>query len=1358
MHNRNNISAPVTMTVVSLPGTVGSSISGAVAGTGHASQASSKSAHELNSAHADSLLKALNVLVDESGNAHEEKSPGLNLFPDALQDILEMVRSGVDSTAAGLLLAPTMTISHLAQLPLDVKVSFQALSKSIAETRPFFQTRQASILDIDKELQENQTFLSANCKALCNNICDITEHLKQEVDKNYDQKLSAAKSHAHLVKSFASLSMLTSLGAAGVVSLMFDVIGSSFREVSGLTEFSKQESSHPQEKNIYQAFSACCQSFSKSQDCRESLMALRHLEAAILDFKPASDMGENHSLTGPSLSVFTRMLTAEPFVKTLSSFNTSALALTEAHVALTHERDRFYEDTRRSATLASCLNQCLGGDNHSQNVTQFCRAFDEAIGHIDGDLHNIENNQSIAGSAKSTVRSSAAVVMVPSLITGLTGMISREFSGSVDFTKHDRGSKQESKVVSQSRPEMTGADLDQLMSRICALQERIQRCGELGVSAPVVLGVSQAATTGPLISSLNVLAGMYSALREFKTMSQSPSQATELNEAERLKAVQYAQSVVNSNQKSAGSTGAGSTSENLSLHRQIESVMQKLVLIHRSKMNFLKPDMQRNDLDSAGKSSIAFTQGNSTGFLLGSLGVLALISLQSGIGTEALFAVSQFVTQAKRVSEGVDRTELDNGSKSNMSFASNATRLSEDSIKDSTLSQTVSKTTYLMLESTFSRSLTVSLCQSGALKEMLRRLVRQEQEKLVHAPGFLDCAVVSDAIKPLLRNNILQVLDEAEANHNPIPGLNRDMASSLASMSNASIATALCEHSIFVTPILKSIVAMKRASVIPENMKNEGVSANSELSRVISTSLNQVQGFTANFMEEVLEINNPMKNSSLAESSDSLQAGSMSVTSAVSLFCEELFEICISRSLTLLDKEKVALTSKETREHSQQQQQLSSKAMIEDSALDEKSRVSHVITALRLTLSHLGASLGEFATQMHTRPDVLKDNLQIHSSQASFIKSMSSGFSSCSQAMLAISAVLSQLPVSTVGSVESLREVIHSIDQHLILKPMHSSERSTRDCGSDSTLLTGVGTDCVSSLLCTVTKLLLRASVFGLDTTLSVAKILEILSLHPHPGDALSLELQEMSQPNGFSHNVTEVKQNLLVSTTMGAASVCATSKTGDSMSTENALRTLQAAVDQQIEKVALLEDHEENSKLGLKAFFEMIIRILAHDKSDDVNDYKDIVQRFDRGGIALSSYHSDYGSIVRISSDKIKNHLIIDDKFLSCDGAATLIDTFINKAYNKEHKPAESLLDKLKLEFNNINNLSEKSRNCWEYIVNEVMDRLMLESTRSSIFKPGESRLNKQKWKDRKNNLIRNINVEELEPAEISLGNNNNT
>ena len=1343
------------MTTSIVPGVIGSAFTGAVQGTRKASDASSKALDKTELSKRDSLLNFLNKLCDEMNLPGNEKIPIMDLMPDALQGMLGFTHNGVATSALHLSLAPVTIASHLSQLPMDTLASADGLVHSIKEYGLFSRTQQASTLNADQELANKRSEFSANCRALWNELSNISMQLREVIGKHQDNQGKSGKSHARVAESSAYAAASGFLGTAGLGSLAVDGIGSLFREISGLVEFSRRETFVPGENNIYQAFSACCDSFS-SGNSNDTLHALRRLEQAILNFREAEKMSEDHSLTGPSSSVFLRMILSEPFVKSLLAVNYSALAMTAAHRVMSDGQAQCSQNMQESAIKASFIKDFSGGDalNHSANVTVFCEQFDNAIGQIDNQLKEIEHNKPIAFSAASTVRSNSALVIAASLVTGFFGMISREFSGSIDFSMNDVGTQHEINNVMQTRWEMTGADLDALMSRVCALHERLERCNELGFSAPVALGITEAITFGSLTAALNVVAGMYSALRELHTLSQSPSIPLQLDDAERQRAAASAESVIGFNRETANTMGTAPVSHNLSLHQHIESVMQKVVLTHRSYRNFMMPGMERNDIDSAGKSTIAFSQGNSTGFLFGSLGVLALVALQSGIGTEALFGAFRFSLEAKRLSDGVDRIDSENGSKTNFSFACNATRLTEHSMPDSSLTQTASRATYLISESVMSRSLIVSLCHSGALKEMLRRLIQEADDRIKHAPGFLDSAVTSDDLLPRLHGAILQVLDEAEINRNPIPGLNQDMASGLDKMSKASIASALTAHGLSIAPILQSIVVAKKASVINEQIQNEAVSHDSELSRIISTSLNMIQAFTNNFIVETKNLDAPFKNSTLAESTDAASSASMVVACAISLLCEELFELCISRSLTLLDREKVAQTSEQSSDLSQRHSAASREAVAADSGSGQEYSVTHIISALRLTLSHLGVSLAHFASDMRAS-DVLQDNLEIHTSQRSFIENMVVSLGKCSAAFLSIAGALSSMPVSSVGSVDALRELIHSMDHTLVLRPVHSSENSTMESHSGSSLLTATATDCVSSILSTATKLLLQASILGLDTTLSIAKILEILCLHPRPEQALSLEWQALSQPNGASLNTNQLLQSMLVAGSLGSIGFSDATNTGSSNSTEQSMRGIQAAIDNRIDQVALLEDEEEGNALGLLSFYEHLIRIMAEDparlRASGTNDeykkndeYKNLALRFNRGGIALSDYHSEHKGLNNkrghVSSGKKGNPLIRDGHFQGCNDAADLLSTFIEKAVHS-YATDSCYLSKLKQALKG-SKLSGKSVQCWEFIVNGVIDRIELVYRRQSIFNSKSNMAGRAALNERKHDLLHNWTI----------------
>ncbi|MDP1604242.1 MAG: hypothetical protein Q8M03_13365 [Legionella sp.] len=1356
---QDNLSAPVTMSIISVPSMLSATATGAFIGAEQAFGASSNAMEELNSAKADSLLKAIEILAKGIKEVPDDEVPGLN---NKLKEPLASTVQGAALSTGNLLLAPLITASHLAQLPTDVQIALEGILNSVEnDYREFSQTKNASTFNNE----QGPEVFGAHCNKLCDQLKAISRKLNKNIEDKLAGKKSAAKFHAGLAKKSARTATAPSLTGASAVATMADTIGTLFREISAVVDFSKQEYLHPQEKNIYKAFNECCAAFSEGKGSLESFLALRKLNEAIGDFAPAKEMFKKHSVSGPALSVFTRLLTAEPFVRTLIALNGSVLGVKIAAEEILRPKDEeFTQNVQESAPRASLIKGYSDAEEvtHSGNVTAFCVLFDDALKDIDNNLPEKFDHVEIVSSAKAAVVTNAALVIAPSLITGLAGMISREFSGSVDFTQNDKGSKDEREKVLQSRQELTGEDLDNLLKRVFALKLRLERSEELGVSAPVVLGVGEAITSGSMIASLNVLAGMYSALRELRTLAKSPSNPLILDEEEKLKAAQYVESVLNANQNTAQKMGSeDNVSENLSLHPHLASVMDKVVLTHRSRQDFIHVADKRQDINATGKASIAFSEGNSTGFLVGAAGVLTLAALQGGIATQASAIALQNSTANPRISDGVDRTQFDSSKiKLNISFMSNATRLIEESQKNRSLIQSGLGATAGLAESTFSRSLLVALCHSGALKEMLKRLVKQEEKKPINAPGYLDSAIISDALIPQLHDNILNVFKEAELNNDPIPHLNEDMAVSLETVSHAAIASALSTHSALISPFLKSIVVAKNAQIIPEDMKNEAV-LNSELSRVISTALNNIQAFTKNLKPEMEAIENPIKNNSLIHKSDNFQKESMVLASAASLFCEELFEICLSRSLTLLDKAKIAKTAGESREKAEVAAEFSCNGVVNDSG----NNLGHAISALRLTLSHLGIALGEFALGMDLPPDLLQDNLKLHSSQHQLMKSMVSVFSLCSKGMLSLAGILSALPLSSAESVNTLRDIIHSMDKELIIRPVDSSEALTNDSNSQSTLLTGIGTDSLISILLSATKLLFQASIMGLDTSLSIAKILEILCINPRPDEALSLETQAMSQPNGFTANLNEQIQRLLIQGSIGSASVCAATQTGKSSWTKEVLDALQAGVDKHIEQIALLADDEEGEKLGLLEFYELLIRTLVPTNCKE-EDYEDLTMRLHRGGINLSSFHSapkepkdekepgdkkkkDHGGIFsKNRQNSHKNPLIVKNSFLGGDNAAALLEIFINKAVREEQYSSRfKLLDTMKLAMMG-KQLSAKSIVRWEYIVNQVAHRLQSHLSYKSFFnlKPVQ-----ESWEDRKNKLLNNWTYQNLDSGSSS-------
>jgi hypothetical protein len=1324
MHRNNNTSAPFSHTLSAITAAPGSIASGIILGTNRANQASSNAfaASSDKSLQRDSLLVALNILFAEQQDLAAEEIPGLNLFP-ALKNALAFSANTIASGVGGLSIGATSGLSHIAQLPLDMTAAIIGILYSVEDSKAFTQPY-ASTLRVNQELAEHRTGFSAHCQVLSKKLGDVLKNIDKEIHKQIgNESGSAGHSHSVLAGTSAAIPVTATVALAGVLSLGLDSIGSVLRDSTGLSHFLKVESAATEnEKNIYHAVNACITVFKDSKDSQQSLLALQNLEKALSNFEQASQMSAAHSVTLPIHSVFIRMITSGSLLGALRTVNSSAIALQVAHAASKQEQDKISLLTQQSASQASSLKGISnGGVNHSLNMTALCTSFEDIIKNIDVNLNNIQEEKArsaMALTAKSTARLGSTITMIPLLITDFAGLISRELSGAIDFTKNDKGTGNESKLVLATRKDQTGLDLDNLMAQVSKLADRLARCQELGVSAPVTLGASHIVTCGVLIGTLNSMMGMCFAFSELRTVCEKKSDLTQLDAEEIQKAQDNKASVIASNQKSAATLGTQSASQQLSLHEHLQSVMEKIVLCHRSNLDFLQPGMERNDLNSTAKSTIAFSQGNSTGFLSGALGVSALFSLQSGISAEVLWrALSLGCAEANRLSHGVDQTKISNRMFSNLSFLSNATRLSAEKVQESSLLETISHTTHQAAEVTFSRSLTVALCHSGLLRQALYELTAAEKDQLERLPHFAESSLISAAIMDKLGDAILKVLNDVQNNERIIPGLNRDMASQLASSSKGRILSGLSTHSVLITPILQSIAATKLASQINPVHKNEALSG-SIVSQTVTMGLNMVQAFTQNCIkvsqkdsEDFAEARHRQNNSSLRShlSSNQIEVGTMIATCGLSLLCDELIEVSISRSLTLLQKEDLKNITKQSSLESRLQGARSSAIIAIDSDLGKRESVTHSISALRLILTRLGQSLADYGKELDKRSKVahynyLQDDLNIHTTQQALLASLGSSLSKCSASMLQVAGVLSMLPIVSGGSIDQIRQVMQAFDHELQFRRVHTSANSTQRCTSDESLSIGVSTDFTVEILVNLAKMLLRASLFGLNSFLSITKVLEISTLHQHPEQALSLEVEELSQPNGVTKNVANQMQRSIVGSSVLAAISSMETKTHSNIfrCTDDSIHSIQAAINKEIDSLAMLADEEEDRLVGLMLFCKILIQVLAKhtNRNGHQNNYNDLVARFNRGGIALAGFHS--------ASTGITNPLIHDDLFMGCDDLAALLNTFIFKAAADElgsrNEGEHSLLGKFREELLICNkNLSEKASSTWEYLVKKI-------------------------------------------------------
>lgn len=1369
MPQNDNISAPFsqsTSATTVLPVTVGSA---STQGGLQASRAALNSLPILNqkASERDSLLAVLDAISQNQDAMQINDIPGLDLFPELKNEIaysFNAIASGVSKAS----ILPITAATHASQLPLDLTAAIYGIVNSVNEPYKFSKP-DASTLEVKKEIENNHSGFFAHCHALSHELQGVLSKLNQEIDKSIG-KGDFAGSHNVIANTSTALPASATLTSSAMLSAGLDIIGSVLRDSTALHHFTNQESISQEEKNIYRAFSACINAFQECKNSVESLNELKKLENALSDFDQARAMSKAHSAISPSVSVLVRSLLSAPFVSALRMVNSASIALQAASEQLTNEREKFFKSASASSSKASFTREYPGGGiNHSQNLTDLYQHFDFIIGNINKGLEDIaaaNDQKSLAATKASSISITTALTMVPVLITDFVGIVSREFSGIIDFTQRDKGTGNEVEQITATRKDKTGADLDALLARASQLQERLERCEQLGVAAPVILGSSHEITCGGLAATLNSIAGMCFALSELHTLSAEPSAPTALDADEMKKAQESNDRVIASNKRSAIASGTQSITENVSLQRRIQSVMEKIVLIHRSKLNFLQPGLEREDINSSAKSTINISQGNSAGFLSGALGTLALVALESGIGTEALFqALSLGSVHINRLSDGVDNSRTGEVSQSNLSFLCNASRLSVEAMERNYGLQTFSATTNQMGEITFSRSLMVALCNSGALRQGLVLLSQQEKAHMPNRPHFSESALVSVAVLDKLAKNILIVLNNVEEGRRPISGLNDDMASQLGAISIASILTALSSHSILITPFLQSIAAAKVASDIDPRDKDEAVIESVLIAKTVSTGMNIIQAFTNNCIDELKRIAEAEMlpvgqfNDYLFTMQSHLRSNKTNAHTAVamcllSILCEEVLEMTVSRSLTLLDPDRMKETANQSVAEISAHANMSSGKVLDDSN-SENSHTDHVLSALRLTLSHLGNSLARMASELGEKlveQPLEQRNLRLHTSQISMMRGLSSIFSEASLGMVAISGVLSMLPLSSVGSVDAIRRIIHSLDHELRFRRIHSSAESTRGEDSETSLSTGVVTDSMVDMVLSITKMLLRASLFGTDISLSIAKVLEIACVNQRPSEAISLETKGLSQPNGAIKNLHSHTERTSVGSSVVSAIVLAETKMDMDLShaTNHSIDSLQGAVDNEIEQCSMLSD-DNDEKLDLKLFYEILIRVLVqHQKINYIvnDDYKHLVERFHQGGIALSRYHSKYDGIYGSKSgSRVENTLIQDGLFMGCDDASALLKTFIYKATKDEmdkYENKKTLLLEFKSALESCNKgMTDKTKTVWNYVIHKVADNLYLANQRSQLLNPRNSHQNLFN----RTHFIRTMTTENLQP-----------
>ncbi|MDR3443201.1 MAG: hypothetical protein P4L65_09300 [Legionella sp.] len=615
-------------------------------------------------------------------------------------------------------------------------------------------------------------------------------------------------------------------------------------------------------------------------------------------------------------------------------------------------------------------------------------------------------------------------------------------------------------------------------------------------------------------------------------------------------------------------------------------------------------------------------------------------------------------------SAGVDRIKSIH---SNLSSLSNIMRLCAENLGGSPAVKTAAQSSEIVS----SRSMSIMLSHVSELAAALRQLVSPQQENAQNPSTNSPVNSVNPKILAQSEAIIQAALDkiEQENGQHIIPGLNQDMASQINTATRAGLASLLSTHSIFSNPSILAAKGTKEAVKINEAQKNEALMATLP---GMTQALNAIQASTRNLMaemEKAMESGVSQNDGSLLATHRSVASNTATLfwaTSAILLLCDELVSVC--RSFTLIDQERLKAASQKASDVKTKDESAQAAEQISwDSHSEQNNSATHGLTALRLTLSHTGIALMKIAMALHhalePNMDTVQQNIAMHTLQKTILTSSAYASQYIAEGLLFSAGGASAAPVLLNGSAHGSHKQVHSTDAHLHPAQTHQSEESSKSCGNSSQV-TGFSTDMIAGTVTNVLKVLAQGGLIGLDTTLKLIKMLEIISLHRDSHIELRLETQDSSAPNGLSNN-TLIEPSVASSAGISAIfiNLLAALRTGDqcseTQSTLNAQDKLKDVVDTQIEDIAVLKDDEElrENKKGLKEFYKIIIRLLA--PNANAADCDSLVKRLDFGGISLSSYHSLFGAY--------SEHPAVDLRFAAAfandDDAQGVLRQFIDQA-----------------------------------------------------------------------------------------------
>ena len=1029
-----------------------------------------------------------------------QQRPGLDILKGwAGDDIIGSglaTQTGVARSLFCSISSPATLASHILQTLGDVGLTSQRVRDVISHSTD--KSDLSSILQSsrlgqleggdDVHLAKNNFFIS--CQQLSVTIGRSLEKLQEDVAPEAGME---ARFHKTLVDISAQTALVPSVSTLGALSSIFGLLGQLLgREPSA----SSQDISEFDEKEalIVKALSECSKSITDTEHPQQSLDKINNLIEALSHFNELSEHASARRALGLKSSFSLSFLASSQILCLLKIVSYSLLTVIHTQQALSDKEAKLSDRSKASLTDASSLRK-EGAEpepeknTHCLNVSELIEGFslvnqalvkatqekikdheakpalpaegggdqverkERHVGQESIALMAVSDQTVIGGSGLFSITQTNIIALLPSLITGLIGLLSRELALGTQFSKitlvqssqdsegelKDKDKKDldrkasvlRTRRVAQSDSEITGQQLDLLLCHLCNCAEAMEQVEKWGGSSPFLLESSFASLSGGLSAILSSVIGMTLA---FKFMSQHPETVRPKEDAPKegdLAPVEVkdnkdglsAEQIKKGNLSLSGivtRSGLAPKEEKMSAPSLFGSVVDSLA--HGKDISdplSCAGIPEHKALNTTARAIVAFllaptrsTAINTSAFLTSSLGVMACLGVESVFSIEALFlslsntiaAITDQLYQPQTISGGPEKVKFGEDSHTNPFFLCNllrtlAAKTGQDSGPVSSATVTAVEGSAAAFESTFSRSFLVLICQRKLLTEAIDEML--EEKDL--SDRTLEAA--KDKIFSHLAGIIKGKLDDLDR-HDELLRLNESMASELQSLSQGVILGLLTTHSSVILPFITAIQALKAGSENAKKHKDKHLSGSS-LSDFASQFSNTIRGFT---IESAQQLNAQAKETkfeggTLVLSHDSTKISSLQLlfySNTITLSLVELVEIAFSRSLALIDSQIISEMAKDSKEsvkvESSQNSEALSLELKQESHSGESRSVCDVPTVSRLFLTRCGEFLKQSAGQLAKEvSELAKENLlkegaeEIHSLEVSLLRSVSIG-------------------------------------------------------------------------------------------------------------------------------------------------------------------------------------------------------------------------------------------------------------------------------------------------------------------------------------------------------------------------------